>query len=289
MYQTIPKPRRESRSLRFLYHTRPGRVCLRAATTRTLSSAAGAFLVSRMSAPMIKGFVRTNHIRVSDFEDRKYHSYNDFFTRRINPGLRPIDQTPGHLISPCDGKLSVYPIHKNSSFHIKGGDYTVAELLHNHTLAKKFSGGTCLVFRLAVDDYHRYCYFDDGSKGRNYFIQGRLHTVRDIAQERYTVFKQNCREYTVMNTKHFGLAVQIEVGAMIVGRISNLHGIASFRRGDEKGKFEFGGSTIVLLLQKDAAVIAPEILKATEKDLETVIRMGECIGTRGPGARTQNN
>lgn len=289
MYQTIPKPRRESRSLRFLYHTRPGRVCLRAATTRTLSNAAGVFLDSRMSAPMIKGFVRKNHIRVSDFEDRKYRSYNDFFTRRINPGLRPIDQTPGHLISPCDGKLSVYPIHKNSSFHIKGGDYTVAELLHNQTLAKKFSGGTCLVFRLAVDDYHRYCYFDDGSKGRNYFIQGRLHTVRDIAQERYTVFKQNCREYTVMNTKHFGLAVQIEVGAMIVGRISNLHGIASFRRGDEKGKFEFGGSTIVLLLQKDAAVIAPEILKATEKDLETVIRMGECIGTRGPVARTQNN
>ncbi len=278
MYQTIPKPKKDTRSLRFLYHTRPGRICLRAATARGVSNAAGWFLDSRMSRPMIRRFVKKNHIRVADFENRKYRSYNDFFTRKINPGLRPVDMEPGHLIAPCDGKLSVYPIRSNSTFRIKGGDYSVSDLLHNNTLAKQFSGGLCLIYRLCVDDYHRYCYFDSGTKGRNYFICGRLHTVRDIAQERYKIYKQNCREYTVLHTDHFGMAVQIEIGAMMVGRITNHHGIYAFQRGEEKGTFEFGGSTIVVLLRRGCAEIAPEILHATLDDRETVVKLGEQVG-----------
>ncbi len=278
MYEIIPIPQKETKSLRFLYHTAGGRLCLRAATTRFVSNTAGRFLDSRFSRPMIKGFVRKNHICVADFEDRRYRSYNDFFTRRIHPELRPIDNMANHLIAPCDGKLTVYSIRKNSRFHIKGADYTVSDLLCNNTLSKRFSEGLCLIYRLAVDDYHRYCYFDDGTKGQNYFIRGKLHTVRDIAHERYRVYKQNCREYTVLQTKNFGMAVQIEVGAMMVGRISNNDGICAFSRGDEKGRFEFGGSTIVLLLQHGAAQIMPEILTATRNGCETVVKMGQMIG-----------
>ena len=279
MYQTVPRTTKESRTLRFLYHTRMGRVCLRAAVSRPVSAAAGHFLDSRLSRYMIRRFVRKNHIRVADFEARRYRSYNDFFTRRILPQRRPVDQNGCHLISPCDAKLSVYRIEPDSTFSIKGGMYSTAELLRDPALAAEFSDGWCLIFRLSVDDYHRYCYFDDGKKGKNIFIRGKLHTVRDIASERYKVFQQNCREYTVMETAHFGRAVQIEVGALLVGRISNHDEEAVFSRGDEKGLFEFGGSTIVLLLKKDAAEPAPEILRATAEGCETVIRMGERIGT----------
>lgn len=87
-------------------------------------------------------------------------------------------------------------------------------------------------------------------------IQGRLHTVRPVALEQRRVFCENCREYTVLESKHFGRAIQMEVGALMVGRICNYHQTRNVRRGEEKGRFEFGGSTVILLLQKNA--VRPE-------------------------------
>ena len=118
-------------------------------------------------------------------------------------------------------------------------------------LAAEFDGGLCLVFRLCVDNYHRYHYFDDGSKGRNMFIPGRLHTVRPIALRNLPVFVENSREYTVMDTENFGRAIQMEVGAMLVGKIANNHEEHEFKRGEEKGCFLYGGSTVILLLKRN--------------------------------------
>ena len=83
---------------------------------------------------------------------------------------------------------------------------------------------------------------------------------------------------TVMETEHFGKAVQIEVGAMLVGKIANLHGSGPVKRGDEKGMFLYGGSTVVLLLKKDAATIPNELYENTKNGLETPVRMGQQIG-----------
>ena len=80
------------------------------------------------------------------------------------------------------------------------------------------------MFRLTVEDYHRYFYIDGGSKGENVFIEGRLHTVQPIALEHRRVFTENCREYTVLHTENFGDVTQVEVGAMMVGRIVNNQG-----------------------------------------------------------------
>lgn len=118
-------------------------------------------------------------------------------------------------------------------------------------LAAEFDGGLCLVFRLCVDNYHRYHYFDDGSKGRNVFIPGRLHTVRPIALRNLPAFVENSREYTVMDTVNFGRAIQMEVGAMLVGKIANNHEEHEFKRGEEKGCFLYGGSTVILLLKRN--------------------------------------
>lgn len=266
-------------SLRFLYRTVLGRIILKIASCRFLSKAAGVFLSSRLSKGMINGFVNKNGIDMSQFEETDYRSFNDFFTRKLRKGKRTVDTSEDALISPCDARLSVYDINEDSLFSIKNSQYSIEGLLNNSELAKEFQGGKCLIFRLCADDYHRYCYFDDGEKGNNIFIKGVLHTVQPIAFERYDVYSQNCREYTVMETKNFGRAVQVEVGALLVGKISNLHGSHRFSRGEEKGMFEFGGSTIVLLLKSGAAEINSEIVENSLKGTETIVKYGQKIGT----------
>lgn len=264
--------------LKKLYGSAAGRMLLKLLTAPALSRAAGRFMDSRPSKLLIKPFIRRSAIDMSQFEQRDFRSYNDFFTRKVLPGKRPVDMTPEHLISPCDSKLTVYPIDRRSIFRIKGSRYRISDLLGSKAHAESFCGGLCLIFRLEVDDYHRYCYFDSGTKTDNFFIPGELHTVNPIALEKYNIYKRNSREYTFLDTENFGRAVQIEVGAMMVGRICNRCGAGTIVRGAEKGKFEFGGSTVVLLLEKGRAVIDRDILKNSSEGIETAVKYGEKIG-----------
>lgn len=264
--------------LKQLYRTAWGRCLLKALTLPAVSIAAGAYMDSPLSKPLIKPFISKNGIDTSQYIMRDFYSYNQFFTRRIKPGMRPVDFTPGHLISPCDSKLSVYPINENSIFRIKDSHYRVRDLLNNDFLARRFEDGYCFIFRLEVDDYHRYCYIDSGTKTGNTFIKGELHTVNPIALERYNIYKRNCREYTLLHTDNFGDVAQIEVGAMLVGRICNRHGVCSFHRGEEKGRFEFGGSTVVLLFGRDSVIPDSDLLGNTANGFETVVKFGEKIG-----------
>lgn len=271
----------QNKLLKKLYGNTLGRVLLKTLTAPCISRTAGKFMNSRASKLLIKPFIKRSGIDTSQYIMCDFHSYNDFFTRRVKQGKRPIDFEADHLISPCDSKLTAHKISKNSIFRIKGSRYRVSDLLRNDFLAKRFCGGYCLIFRLEVDDYHRYCYIDNGTKTHNTFIAGELHTVNPIALERYNIYKRNSREYTVLHTENFGDVVQIEVGAMMVGRIVNNHGEASFRRGEEKGRFEFGGSTIVMLFGKDSISIDEDILRNSAEGIETMVKMGEKIGRAG--------
>lgn len=278
--RAVERENGQDRVLSALYGSALGRLALKPLTAPFLSRAAGRFLSTRMSCVFIKSFVKNNGIDMSQYEDRKFTSYNDFFARRIREGARRVDMDENHLISPADSKLSVHPITPDGCFTIKHTAYTAASLLQNEALAEKFMGGTLLIFRLTVDDYHRYCYMADGVKEENVYIPGKFHTVNPIANDHFPIYKENAREYTVIHTKAFGDMVIMEVGALMVGKIKNLHGKCTVRRGDEKGYFEFGGSTIVALLQKDAAQMDEDILQNMQDGYETVVRMGEKIGVR---------
>ena len=70
----------------------------------------------------------------------------------------------------------------------------------------------------------------------------------------------------------------MEVGALLVGKIVNHHGPAPIRRGQEKGYFQFGGSTVVLLLKKDTAILDEDILENSRNGIETLVKFGEKIG-----------
>lgn len=265
-----------------LYHTKMGAICMQILTRRFVSKAAGAFLDTKLSCKLIEGYIKRNNIDMTQFIDENYASFNAFFTRHIRPELRPVDTDASAFISPCDGKVSVYPITADNTFEIKGFTYTVETLLKNKAVAQRYEGGLCIVLRLAVDDYHRYIYLDDCISGKEHFIKGKLHTVQNVALEARRVFTENCRAWTLLHTENFGTVAQVEVGAMMVGRISNnfRDRAVTVKRGDEKGRFEFGGSTIVLLVQKDRVNLDEEFLTNTQNELETIVRCGERIGTK---------
>lgn len=268
----------ESRGLRFLYHTAPGRLALRLLSSRGLSRLCGRFLDSPLSRPLIGPFVRKNGIRLSDYLPEKYQSFNAFFTRAIRPELRPLPEDPSALMAPCDGLLSVYPIAGGTVLPIKQSAYTISGLLGGDSAAARYEGGACLVFRLCVEHYHRYCYLDSGRKGENRFLPGKLHTVRPIALAARPVFVENCRSYTCLETDHFGPVIQVEVGAMLVGKIHNYHGAGPIERGAEKGRFLYGGSTIVVLLPPGRVALDEAFWENTRSGIETPVKMGQVLG-----------
>lgn len=270
----------QERLLRLLYGNICGRMVLKVLTVPWISAFAGCILSSRVSCLLIDPFIKKNHIDMRQFEKKKYGSYNEFFSRKIRAGARPVDHDEKHLISPCDSKLTVVPITEKCRLTLKHTDYTVASLLRNKQLADGFAGGYALIFRLTVDDYHRYCYPAEGIKEENVFIPGVLHTVNPIANDYYPIYKENSREYTVLHTKEFGDVVMMEVGALLVGKIVNHHQKAEIFRGQEKGYFQFGGSTVVLLVKADTVEPDEDILENSAAGIETVVRLGEKIGVK---------
>ena len=278
-FPTLDISEKDSAGVNFLYHTIPGRCLLQILIQPGVSKALGAFLDTSLSRHLVGPFVKATGLDLSDYPERQYTSFNDFFTRSVKKSRRVVDMDPATLVAPCDGKLTVYPITAEGLFDIKHSVYSVADLLRDEALAKEYKGGICCVFRLTPDDFHRYSFMDDGIVLRSETIPGVLHTVRPIAFRRYPVFSENAREFAVLDTANFGKVIQMEVGALFVGRIVN-HPLTAFTRGQEKGKFEFGGSTVILLLQKGAAVIHEELLENTRHQKESIVRLGQPIGKK---------
>lgn len=264
---------------KFLYRNFIGRLILKLLIRPWVSKLGGFYMNRKCSKGMIKKFVKKNNIDLSQYDMTNIKCYNDFFTRKIIDGARNINMESNKLISPCDSKLQAFKINEESIFNIKDSYYKVEDLIQNKELAKEYINGYCLIFRLTVDDYHRYCYVDNGTKTKNTPIKGVLHTVNPIALERYNFYKTNSREYCILETENFGKIIQVEVGALMVGKISNHHQEYAFSKGEEKGMFLFGGSTIVLLV-KENIKIDEDILFNTSNNDETVVRYGEAIGTK---------
>ena len=272
----------QERILSALYDHAAGRLLLKILTAPWVSKAGGWLLSTRISRLAVGPFARRSGIDLGEYLGAPYHSFNEFFSRRIRPELRPIPENPELFISPCDSRLTALPITPDSRFTLKGTEYTLASLLRNEELAERFSGGWCLIFRLCVDDYHRYCYVADGEKEDNTFLPGVLHTVNPIACDHYPIYKENAREYAVLHTEYWGDILMMEVGALMVGKIVNHHGAARVARGQEKGYFQFGGSTVVLLTQKNRLNPDAPYPENSAQGIETRVRYGQPIGKKPP-------
>jgi len=259
--------------LRFLYETLPGRLLLKLAVSPAFSRWRARYQHSPRSKKDILPFAERYGVALSEDDLSAFESFNDFFTRKRSCTT---SAAPSDLIAIADGRLSVYPVSDQLALSVKHSRYTLGELVGNDVPLSAFSGGSCLVFRLAVQDYHRYVFPDSGEVIASDMISGELHTVRPLS-ERYRVFARNHRVWTMMDTAHFGPMLQVEVGAMLVGKIQN-HPVRRFSRLDEKGWFEFGGSTILLLLPKSVR-IDEDILAQSRMGYETKVSIGERIGT----------
>lgn len=266
--------------LKKLYGSLIGRAALKVLTMSWISKAAGWFMDTRLSTLFIDSFIKNNQIDLKEYVPKKYHSFNDCFTRKIKKGARPIDEDPDVLISPADGRVSVYKIDENAVFEIKNSKYTLESIVRDKKLAKEFQGGYLIIVRLCVDNYHRYCFADSGYLRKTTHIDGVLHTVNPIANDYYKIYKENSRSYSIIDTDHFDNILQMEFGALMVGKIVNRKIIGHFDKGSEKGKFEYGGSTVAIAVKKDVVNIDSVFLDNTADGYETRVKMGESLARK---------
>lgn len=270
----------QEKTLTFLYNNPLGKVVLKLLCRRFISNIGRMYMESYFSKGRIKKLIAQHSIDMSQYENKDYGSFNEFFVRKVLEGKRPVDMNDEALVSPADSKLTVYDITEDAKYNVKGCEYNIVQLLGGDAkLAEEFFGGKCLVFRLSVDNYHRYCFTDGGRVVSSRFIPGILHTVNPLALEKHDVYGKNCRELTVLETENFGKVAYMEVGAMMVGRINN-HPVETFEKGQEKGYFSFGGSTIIMLYKKDVLEIDEDIAENSKTEVETTVLYGEKIGKK---------
>ena len=272
----VTNEKKQNLGVQFLYGTKIGNKILQWILNSNVDVCFVAFLKSCLSKPLIPLYIRKHTISMREFQGQTYRSFAEFFVRKREDIC--VDMQPQHLISPCDGWLSGYPIENDSSFSIKGFRYRLKDLMQKKELEEEFQGGTCLIFRLCASDYHHYCYIDDGFQGKHHYIAGELHSVQPTCCEKYPIYTLNRRTWSIMETQHFGKVIQIEIGALVVGGIVNDYNHVPVKRGMEKGHFELSGSTIVMLFQKNQIELLQEIKEHLSKGKEYAVKQGMWIG-----------
>lgn len=270
--------------VRMVYERALGRALRRAVLTRPIFSRAyGRYQSSRRSTRSIGKVVADLSIAMEDYvvPAGGFASFNDFFTRRLREGARPLDTAPGRLLSPADGRTFAYTnVRGDTLLPAKGRHISLSRLLGGAAAAEPFVDGTVIIVRLCPSDYHRFHFPCDGVASPARTLPGPLESVNPMALAKgRAILDHNQRDVTIIDSQAFGKVAYIEVGAMCVGRIEQRFSPGPVRAGDEKGLFEFGGSTVILVLQAGAVVVDPDLVANTDKGLETFLKMGEGIGT----------
>ena len=268
----------------WLYYNPVGEATLwTLAKRKVVSSIYGNMMNRTSSAKKIPPFIDDFDIDMSGVQEQEFENFNDFFTRRLKENARPIDTSSNIVISPADGKILAYADIGNSDFIIKGFRFDVSSFLDNPVLAQKYSDGALLVIRLAPVDYHRFHFPVSGILTSNKKIEGDYYSVNPFAlRKKAEILCLNKREYTILSNPSFGEVVMAEVGATMVGSIVQTHKGSSAIKGKEKGYFEFGGSTVVLLFERNKISIDADLLINTANGYETLVKMGERIGEATP-------
>jgi len=270
----------EGGALRFLYGSLAGRLLREPLVASALFSRLYGWLQRRpASRRKIPEFIRSLGIDAGEAERApgEYASLDDFFTRRLKPGSRPVDRDPERLVAPADGRIRVFP-RLPDPWRIKRSRVRLDELIRDRGLAERYDGGSAALIRLAAADYHRFHFPDSGVASEPRRIGGRLHSVHPIALDAGAPSFENQRTLTRLETERFGALLQVEVGALVVGTIEQTFEAGPVDRGQEKGLFRFGGSAIVLLAEPGRLRFDEDLVRESANGVETLVRMGESIG-----------
>lgn len=296
-YELIQEKAAGGSILRILYAHRFGRFFRHFLTWGGLNYVARAYYTSSFSKRDIKSFIKqfekTSHPIVIDEAQKKmseFRTFNDFFTRKIQPKSHPINTDSDAIVSPADSKLFVIDnIQKDSTFFVKGTQINLSKMLCDFAKAEDYYGGTLMVFRLAPYDYHRYHFPIDCRPVSEKIIKGRYESVNPLVYRRgIFALSLNRRHLVKLKAKDrkIGDAIFIAVGALIVGGIKMTYDLnKSYEKGDEAGFFDYGGSTVVLLFKPDTVEVEQDFLdhshQVREKGVgvgyETAVRMGQKI------------
>lgn len=262
-----------------------------------LSRMAGA--VARSEAPwlrdrLIARFAAAYGVDMGESERDlgAFSNFNDFFTRSLKPGARPLADSARHVLCPADGAISqIGRIEAGRIFQAKGQSYTATELLGGDAeLGARFEGGHFATIYLSPRDYHRVHMPVAGALQRTDYIPGDLFSVNMVTAENVErLFARNERLSCVFASEH-GLVASVMVGAMIVASIETVWGglvpahrtametrhfaagEVALAAGAEMGRFLLG-STVILLFEPGRIAWDPQL-----KPLDP-LRMGQAIGT----------
>ncbi|MCM3041848.1 archaetidylserine decarboxylase [Paenibacillus motobuensis] len=214
----------------------------------------GRFSHSKWSRFVIPRFAKAYGITLDEAEKeiKEYRTLNEFFTRRLKQGMRPICQEPGGVVSPVDALITAMgKIQSSTILNVKGQDYSIDELLNHSPRSEAYRNGYAYVLYLSPTDYHRIHVPVGGRKLESEHIPGRVYPVNDFGMTNMrSVLSRNERLITYISHEYGETAV-VKVGAMNVSSIKYVDNDAKeWERGDELAYFEFG-STVVLLMQKN--------------------------------------
>jgi phosphatidylserine decarboxylase len=250
---------------------------------------------------IVRRFVRKYKVDMSEAANpdiESYASFNDFFTRPLREGVRPIADVP--FVCPVDAAISQFgPIEHDQIFQAKGHSYSTRALIGgDQALAHKFNHGHFATLYLAPRDYHRIHMPCDGRLVRMIYIPGDLFSVNPLTARHVPgLFARNERVVCVFDTE-YGPFVNVLVGATIVGSMATVwHGVVNpprtgrmrewryedqdirLKKGEEMGRFLLG-STVVMLFPKD--VVAFHADWAPTRPVRLGEAMASYIGAESP-------
>ncbi|KIL38753.1 phosphatidylserine decarboxylase [Gordoniibacillus kamchatkensis] len=240
-----------------------------------VSRLTGSLAKSRLSRGFVPRFAAAYNIRIEEAEKplHEYGSLNEFFTRRLKPGLRPIDPDTEQLVSPVDALITgMGPIHEGAVLNVKGQDYSVEELLNHSPRVVNYKHGFCFVLYLSPTDYHRIHSPATGDILETEHVPGKVYPVNEFGLTHMRrVLSRNERLITFLREKAGEIAV-VKVGALNVSSIRYVEPRPQrVERGGELAYFEFG-STVVLLTENGIFEPRPDLQVGSR------VKMGEALG-----------
>jgi phosphatidylserine decarboxylase len=270
--------------LKFFYLTPLGRFLRFIIPVRLLSKIYSAFQNSAYSKKKISKFVVKHNINISEYvvPENGYDSFNDFFIRKLKPGVREIDKDLPSVVAPADSQLlAIQSLCSETNFFVKSKKFSLEKFFNSVSLAKEYEGGTLLIFRLAPYNYHRFHFPVDCFASAPVCINGKLESVNPIVYKAGLMpLSENERQLVFLDNEIFGKIAFVSIGAMFVGKIVNTYEFERFhKKGEEMGYFSFGGSSIVLVFKKDIIEVDDLFLRNSKEQIETTVKMGERIGS----------
>ena len=241
----------------------------------------------RMSQPAskarIRPFIRKYKLDEEEFDSdpEGFRSFNEFFSRKLKPDARPIEQENAVAVFPADGRhLGVQNLSANLGFYVKGQKFDLPKLFQSEELAGRFRKGSLIISRLCPVDYHRFHAPVSGKISEARLINGSLFSVNPIAlRKRLSVFWENKRYLCMIDSDYHGKVAQFIVGATCVGSATfTFSQNQRVKKGEELGYFSFGGSSVLTLFEKDRLRISEDVQQHSQANIETYAKMGEEMG-----------